>query len=99
MLRLDFSAPVATETPEDASTHCGSVAQLEPTTARAAAMHLFGDEPELPPTWSEGSAMYHTSEKCNRLRAILPNNRVQGKPGLREHCLTCEDIAATKRRG
>ena len=59
----------------------------------------FGEEPELPPTWSEHSRIFHTTEKCTRLQAIRPNRRVSGKPGLREHCLNCIDITATKRRG
>jgi len=61
---------------------------------------LFGDEPELPPTWSEGSEVYHTTEKCNRLKTIKKNRRIQGKPGVRMRlCFNCEDIIRTKRSG
>jgi len=65
----------------------------------AVAGHLFDDIDELPPTWSRDGRIYHTTEKCSRLRAIKRNNRESGQPGLREHCLNCKDILATKRRG
>ena len=60
---------------------------------------LFEEHDELPPTWSREGKIYHTSEKCSRLRAIKRNNRESGRPGMREHCLNCKDIMATKRRG
>ena len=86
---LDFSAP--TPTPE---------AQPEPAAAVAtAADPAFGEEPELPPTWSEHSRIFHTTEKCTRLQAIRRNRRITGNPGLRQHCLNCIDIISTKRRG
>ena len=59
----------------------------------------FGEEPELPPTWSEHSRIFHTTEKCTRLQAIRRNRRITGNPGLRHHCLNCLDITSTKRRG
>jgi hypothetical protein len=60
---------------------------------------LFGEDFDLPPTWSKDSRFYHTSEKCSRLKSIARSNRDDGKPGRREHCAVCADIAATKRRG
>ncbi len=59
----------------------------------------FGEEPDLPPTWSEHSRIFHTTEKCTRLQAIRRNRRITGNPGLRDHCLNCLDIVTTKRRG
>ena len=59
----------------------------------------FGEEPDLPPTWSEHSRIFHTTEKCTRLQAIRRNRRITGNPGLRDHCLNCLDIVSTKRRG
>ncbi len=86
---LDFSAP--TPTPEK---------ERQPTVAPAAAADpAFGEEPELPPTWSEHSRIFHTTEKCTRLQAIRRNRRITGNPGLRQHCLNCIDIFSTKRRG
>ena len=56
--------------------------------------------PEIAPTWSEGSDVFHITEKCKRLKAILPNNRITGKPGISlRQCFTCEDIIRTKRSG
>ncbi len=60
---------------------------------------LFEEHDELPPTWSREGKIFHTTEKCSRLRAIKRNNRESGRPGMREHCLNCKDIMATKRRG
>jgi hypothetical protein len=68
--------------------------------AKERAGSLFGEELELPPTWSEGSEVFHTTEKCNRLQAIRRNRRVTGKPGVRMRlCFNCEDIVRTKRSG
>jgi hypothetical protein len=61
---------------------------------------LFGEEPELPPTWSEGSLVFHTTQKCQRLQAIKRNKRITGKPGIAmRQCFNCEDIVRTKRSG
>jgi len=57
--------------------------------------------PEIPPTWCEGSDVFHTIEKCNRLRAIPRNRRIKANKepiGLRL-CHNCEDIIRTKRSG
>ncbi len=72
-----------------------------PTTlARALPNSLFGDDLELPPTWTEGSSIYHTTEKCTRLQAIRRNRRVSGKPGVSMRlCFNCDDIIRTKRSG
>jgi hypothetical protein len=68
---------------------------------------LFPDQPtltpEIPPTWREGSKVFHTTEKCNRLQSIPRNKRVtylSGSPaqGLRQ-CFNCEDIIRAKRLG
>ncbi|WP_263382671.1 hypothetical protein [Granulicella arctica] len=73
---------------------------VEAAPERAVTAALFGDEPELPPTWSEGSEVFHTTEKCNRLHAIRRNNRITGKPGVKMRlCFNCEDIIRTKRSG
>ena len=32
-------------------------------------------DPEIPPTWSEGSAIYHVNPRCRALREILPGRR------------------------
>ncbi|MDE3104500.1 MAG: hypothetical protein KGK08_04930 [Acidobacteriota bacterium] len=67
----------------------------------------FPDQPELtpeiPPTWCEGSDVYHTTEKCTRLQAIPRHRRVRylnggHAPGQRL-CFNCEDIIRTKRTG
>ena len=55
--------------------------------------------PDLPPTWSEHSSIFHTTERCTRLQSIRRNRRVTGSPGSRDHCLNCIAIAATLRRG
>ena len=56
--------------------------------------------PEIPPTWCEGSEVFHTTEKCTRLKAIHRNKRIQGKPGVSmRQCFNCEDIIRTKRSG
>ncbi len=56
--------------------------------------------PEIPPTWAEGSDVFHITEKCNRLQAIHSNNRITGKPGIAmRQCFNCEDIVRTKRSG
>ena len=65
---------------------------------------LFPTEPELtpeiPPTWCEGSEVYHITEKCSRLKAIQRNKRVSGKPGVAmRQCFNCEDIIRAKRLG
>ena len=90
---LDFTAPVAptpNPTPGPPPSLRASAPPREPE---------FGDEPELPPTWSEDSRIFHTTEKCTRLQAIRRNRRITGNPGLRDHCLNCLDIVSTKRRG
>jgi hypothetical protein len=70
-------------------------------------MLLFPEQPdltpEIPPTWCEGSDVFHTTEKCTRLQAIPRSKRVRylsGKPavGLRQ-CFNCEDIIRSKRAG
>jgi hypothetical protein len=62
---------------------------------------LFGEELELPPTWSEGSEVFHTTERCNRLQAIRKNRRMTSKlpPSWMRLCFNCEDIVRTKRSG
>ena len=91
---LRFAAPVP------ASEHAAAASVPHaPRSSAAATAPSFGQEPELPPTWSENSRIFHTTAKCTRLQAIRPNRRISGKPGLREHCLNCIDITATKRRG
>lgn len=56
--------------------------------------------PEIPPTWAEDSAVYHTSERCTRLRVIPKSKRITGKPNSKlRHCFNCEDIIRAKRRG
>ena len=87
---LDFSAPVPDPLPARESDRNVVPAPAEPA---------FGEEPELPPTWSEHSRIFHTTEKCTRLQAIRRNRRITGNPGLRDHCLNCLDIVTTKRRG
>ena len=63
-------------------------------------MALFGEEAELPPTWSEGSLIFHITEKCQRLQAIRRNRRITGRPGAAmRQCFHCEDIIRTKRSG
>jgi len=70
-------------------------------------MHLrleFPDQPEIspeiPPTWSAESDVFHTTERCTRLQAIPRNRRERGKPGVgRRLCFNCEDILRTKRSG
>ncbi len=86
---LDFSAPVASSQEEPSPDEPRS-----PPPPPA-----FGEEPDLPPTWSEHSRIFHTTEKCTRLQAIRRNRRITGNPGLRDHCLNCLDIVSTKRRG
>lgn len=90
---LDFSLPV----PE--SEEATATPVLPPSTAARPPAPAFGEEPELPPTWSEHSRIFHTTEKCTRLQAIRRNRRITGNPGLRDHCLNCLDIVTTKRRG
>ncbi len=62
---------------------------------------LFGEEPEMPPTWSEGSTVYHVTEKCSRLKEIAKNKRVQSRipPSWMRQCFFCEDIVRAKRLG
>jgi len=56
--------------------------------------------PEIAPTWAANSDVFHTTERCSRLRAIPSRNRVMGKPNDRlRQCFNCEDIIRTKRRG
>jgi hypothetical protein len=67
-------------------------------------MALFTDQPdltpEIPPTWSEGAAVFHITEKCTRLQAIHRNRRITGKPNRSmRQCFNCEDIIRTKRAG
>ncbi len=90
---LDFSLPVPEQAPNSAHS------APPPRTGAPVADPQFGEEPDLPPTWSEGSRIFHTTEKCTRLQAIRRNRRVTGNPGLRDHCLNCLDIVSTKRRG
>ena len=90
---LDFSLPI----PEPEAEPPVSVTRSQ--TSSPAADPAFGEEPELPPTWSEGSRIFHTTEKCTRLQSIRRNRRITGNPGLRDHCLNCLDIVSTKRRG
>ena len=88
---LDFTQPVTESEP--AFPAPASPAATKPV------VPAFGEEPELPPTWSEHSRIFHTTEKCTRLQAIRRNRRITGNPGLRDHCLNCLDIVTTKRRG
>lgn len=90
---LEFSAPV----PETIDT--AQIGAAKTLAAARAAEPAFGEEPDLPPTWSENSRTFHTTEKCTRLQAIRRNRRITGNPGLRDHCLNCLDIVSTKRRG
>ncbi len=95
-LRLDFAA-AAPHASDSSSPGPGLSAQQARTPAGPT---LFPDtDTDLPPTWSEGSAIFHTWSKCTRLQSIHRNRRVTGNPGLREHCLNCISIAATHRRG
>jgi hypothetical protein len=56
--------------------------------------------PEIPPTWTEGSAVFHITGRCGRLRVIPKSKRISGKPhGKLRQCFNCEDIIRTKRRG
>ncbi len=87
---LDFSAPTPDPEPAGLCEEPATVVRSQPA---------FGEEPDLPPTWSEHSRIFHTTEKCTRLQAIRRNRRITGKPGLRGHCLNCLDIISTKRRG
>ena len=87
---LDFSAPAATQPHPITPPSAPAATAPEPA---------FGEEPDLPPTWSEHSRIFHTTEKCTRLQAIRRNRRISGNPGLRAHCLNCLDIVATRRRG
>jgi hypothetical protein len=68
---------------------------------------LFADQPdltpEIPPTWCEGSDVFHTIEKCSRLQAIPRDRRLRSVSGTSaaglRHCFNCEDIIRTKRAG
>jgi hypothetical protein len=56
--------------------------------------------PEIPPTWAENSDVFHTTERCGRLRVIPKNKRITGTPHSKlRQCFNCEDIIRTKRRG
>jgi hypothetical protein len=57
--------------------------------------------PEIPPTWGEGSEVYHTTERCNRLRAVAPTRRRSSRlpPSSMRLCFNCEDIIRAMRRG
>ena len=56
--------------------------------------------PEIPPTWAEGSDVFHITERCSRLRAIPRRHRLTGKPHSKlRQCFNCEDILRAKRRG
>jgi hypothetical protein len=94
MDRLNFDAPV--EELQDVAAP-GSVER--PVVAGTGA--LFGEDEELPPTWAEGSDVYHVTEKCTRLRTIRKNRRVQSKtpPSWMRPCFNCEDIVRAKRLG
>lgn len=59
-----------------------------------------GLTPEIAPTWGLASDVFHITEKCSRLQAIHPNNRLTGRPGIAmRQCFNCEDIIRTKRSG
>ena len=109
-LRLDFNAePAPAHSSADESVEAPQPPQAEgqggddasPTGVSAVPRPttIFGDQDELPPTWSEHSTIFHTWAKCTRLQSIRRNRRITGNPGLREHCLNCISIAATHRRG
>ena len=57
--------------------------------------------PEIPPTWGEGSNVYHVTERCTRLQAVAPARRCTSRipPSSMRQCFNCEDIMRTKRRG
>ncbi len=92
---LDFSLPLPEPEADSPKSHVPSQASPSAPSPEPA----FGEEPELPPTWSEQSRIFHTTEKCTRLQAIRRNRRITGNPGLRDQCLNCLDIVSTKRRG
>ncbi len=107
-LRLDFNAePAPTDSSPGESVEAPHPSGAEgredhPASAAGAAPRattIFGEQDELPPTWSEHSTIFHTWAKCTRLQSIRRNRRITGNPGLREHCLNCISIAATHRRG
>jgi hypothetical protein len=76
------------------------IGERERNPERSVTASLFGDEPEVPPTWSENSDVFHTAGSCNRLKAIRKNKRITGKPGVKMRlCFNCEDIIRTKRAG
>lgn len=87
--------PLESEKPE------AKIAAPPPTVfAPPADPPAFGDEAELPPTWTEGSLIFHTTGKCTRLQAIGRNRRISGKPGVAMRpCFNCEDIFHTRRTG
>ena len=91
---FDFSTPDAVSNEQ-----LPSVGRELPAVREQSSQQSFGEEPELPPTWSEHSETFHTTKKCTRLQAIRRNRRVTGNPGLRAHCLNCIDIISTKRGG
>ena len=97
-LRLDFNAEPSSAHPAGGEPDRTS----QPATAGAPTPRsptIFGEQDELPPTWSEDSGIFHTWAKCTRLQSIRRNRRITGNPGLRAHCLNCISIAATHRRG
>ena len=96
---LDFSQPVAQLKPVPQGADSQSLTEPQPPRPPQGTAPAFGEEPDLPPTWSEHSRIFHTTEKCTRLQAIRRNRRITGNPGLRDHCLNCLDIVSTKRRG
>ena len=55
-------------------------------------------DPQLDPTWSEGSAVYHLFARCRTLQLIAPANRRSQKrtPASLSLCDFCENI---QRRG
>ncbi len=73
MGRLNFDAPVE-ELQEDVA---APESVDRPVVAGTGA--LFGEDEEIPPTWTEGGDVYHVTEKCTRLRAIRKARRVQSK--------------------
>ena len=94
---LDFAAPAAAAPTSPEAVPAASATRIA---ARATEQPgIFGDEDNLPPTWSEHSRIYHTSARCTRLQSIRRNRRITGAFGTRDHCLNCISIAATLRRG
>ena len=57
--------------------------------------------PEIPPTWADGSDVFHVTERCNRLRAIPKGKRLTSRipPRALRQCFNCEDIMRAMRKG